>query len=345
MTVDTDFQTWDEVADAVEQRLDRVRERDDGEQSGAVDELWTVVDAFDERLDEVELEGLDDDATDDETPDLDDIPDSLVSADPSRAVKLRRLLQLVDVGRTSEAIGVDAYLASSESDDDEEAAGSVDDESEGGDGGAAQSPAESDAERSADETSEGAPGEDESAEDSSHGDDSPGDSSDEDDSAEANTDGDSSVETSEGERIKSNLQEAIEGFREGVTRVRDEFDESDEETTASSDGESGAEGASDGEAASVDEGGAKEPEASGDSDSGSQGRSTQRSRRRSSALSTVPASRSDMGSRAHVSISRRKSPPSGIYERGGSGTNSGNQTDADRDGEDDADDDDEAVED
>lgn len=100
---DAALEDWDEVIESLQRDLELVSdETDDEEVSAAIEEVWAIVDAFEERVGPVDVDriatvlGADREAS--ESPiDESSIPAALIVDDPERAAGLSRLVSLLDL--------------------------------------------------------------------------------------------------------------------------------------------------------------------------------------------------------------------------------------------------------
>lgn len=222
---------WDDLVETLRSDLETVAggSPEDEEVRSAIDEVWTIVDAAEDRIGSVDAEevgevlGVETNGEGDAI-DVESIPGEFVSEDPDRAAGLSRLVSLVNLdGATDYDVG---RLW-------------VDEGDENGEAGASE-----------------------------------GGSSDEDDSVAPSTDeGDSDHSMGDvGEELRSHLGDTLSQFRERIQEAREGIDGSSErEDEATEDDDEGA-----------------DSESSGPGSSRSSDRST-------TAVSTIPSERHDMG--------------------------------------------------
>lgn len=237
---------WQDVVATLRSDLEAVSDGggEDEEARAATEELWSIVDSFEERAGSVDVEALTavlgtDRDSGDHSIDVGAIPDRLVVEDPERAASLARLVSLIDlddstdydIGRLwdgdGDARADDGTDASADQDDD---TGTSPDSGEPADTTDTSEPA------GADDTSE---------------------------------------------KLRSELRDALSRFRSGIEDARE--------------GVADASASADDAAGSTDSGG--EARAT----SGSDRTSSRSSGRSSTAVSTIPSNRADMGRRSHFS--------------------------------------------
>ena len=240
---------WQDLVATLRSHLEAVSNGggEDEEVRAATEEVWSIVDSFEERAGSVDVEALTavlgtDGDSGDHPIDVGAIPDRLVVEDPERAAALARLVSLIDlddstdydIGRLwdgdGDARADDGTDASADQDDD---TGTSPDSGE------------------------------------------PADTTDTDDTSESAGADDPS------EKLRSELRDALSRFRSGIEDARE--------------GVADASASADDAAGSTDSGGeAQATSGSGRASSRSSGRS-------STAVSTIPSNRADMGRRSHFS--------------------------------------------
>lgn len=277
---------WEDAVETLRRDLQVVADDDADEEdvSAAMDETWAVVDAFDERVGDVDVEAIadalpaDPEAAGAGEDGLDpaSIPDAFVAADPERAASLGRLLSLVDLDdATDHDVG---RLWESGRED------GSDDGATGGSEGAGGVEETDDSAEVAGGEKRGATGDgDASAGDGADADDHSGDAhSDGTDPTDSDSDADPDSDGDSADELRSRLADSIDEFRGRVEEARGQLVDSagsEEGTTDEADGgSSDDDGADDGRSTS----------SAGTAGGG-------RPNRSATAFSTVPSNRHDVG--------------------------------------------------